>query len=57
MGLTVEYDSTPALWLCYNEEQCFCEDCRYRVVMGTGKTREQAIEDYRQKLADHEDKA
>lgn len=50
--LELDWQSTPALWLAYRKGQCFCEDCRYSVTVGTGKTQDEAVADFNEKSRD-----
>jgi hypothetical protein len=43
--IELHWQSTPALWAAYRKGQCFCEDCRGKVPVGFGKTKEAATTD------------
>ena len=47
--LELDWQSTPALWMAYRKGQCFCEECRYSVTVGYGKTKEEAVADFNEK--------
>jgi hypothetical protein len=47
--IDLTYHSTPALWIATKKDQCGCEDCAGKFPWGAGRTREEALADYREK--------
>jgi hypothetical protein len=50
--IEVYWHSTPALWIATKEGQCGCEDCAGKFPWGAGRTKEEAVADYKDRCLD-----
>jgi hypothetical protein len=47
--IDLTYHSTPGLWVATKKDQCGCEDCAGKYPWGMGRTKEEAVADYRER--------